>query len=127
MVQGPDREREPPPPGSTGPAGVGDDLDRRLAALKQRVGEKSKELEGADARGANPTSWTVAFRYGTEFAGGVLVGAIIGVVIDHFAGTSPWGMIFFLLMGFAAGVLNVIRAANSVGAAVGKPADKDKN
>ena len=39
---------------------------------------------------------------------------LIGWAIDRFAGTSPWGLIVFLLMGFGAGVLNVLRSAGVV-------------
>jgi ATP synthase protein I len=49
-----------------------------------------------------------------ERLGHVLVGAAVGWVIDRWLGISPWGMIVFLLLGFAAGVLNVMRAAGVV-------------
>jgi ATP synthase protein I len=42
---------------------------------------------------------------------GVLVGAGIGWTLDRVLGISPWGLIVFLLLGFAAGVANVVRAA----------------
>ena len=45
---------------------------------------------------------------------GVLVGALIGWLLDRWLGISPWGLIMFLLLGFAAGVLNVMRAAGVV-------------
>jgi ATP synthase protein I len=41
----------------------------------------------------------------------VLVGAGLGWLLDRWLGTKPWGLIVFLLLGFAAGVLNVMRAA----------------
>ena len=44
----------------------------------------------------------------------MLVGAGIGWLLDRWLGISPWGMIVFLLLGFAAGVLNVMRAAGVV-------------
>jgi ATP synthase protein I len=43
-----------------------------------------------------------------------LVGAGIGWLIDHWLGVSPWGLIVFLLLGFAAGVLNVMRSAGLI-------------
>jgi ATP synthase protein I len=49
-------------------------------------------------------------RLSTELVAGVLVGAGIGWVLDRWLGISPWGLIVFLLLGFAAGVLNVVRA-----------------
>jgi len=45
---------------------------------------------------------------------GVLVGAVLGWLIDRWLGTSPWGLMLLLLLGFAAGVLNVMRAAGVV-------------
>ena len=50
----------------------------------------------------------------SEFAAAVLVGAILGWGMDALAGTSPFGLIVFLLLGFAAGVLNVIRSSGSL-------------
>ncbi|HKS84427.1 MAG TPA: AtpZ/AtpI family protein, partial [Pseudolabrys sp.] len=50
----------------------------------------------------------------TELVAGVLVGAAVGWLLDRWLGTSPWGLIVFFLLGFAAGVLNVMRAAGVV-------------
>jgi ATP synthase protein I len=54
------------------------------------------------------------FRLSTELVAAVLVGAGLGWLLDKGLGISPWGMIVFLLLGFAAGVLNVMRAAGVV-------------
>jgi putative F0F1-ATPase subunit (Ca2+/Mg2+ transporter) len=51
------------------------------------------------------------FRFSSEFVAGVIVGAGIGWLIDRALGISPWGLTVFLLLGFAAGVLNVMRSA----------------
>jgi len=56
-------------------------------------------------------------RLSSELVAGVLVGAVIGWALDHFVGTRPWGLIVFVLLGFTAGVVNVIRSA---GVAPGK-------
>lgn len=61
------------------------------------------------------------FRLSAELVGGVLVGGAIGWLIDRWLGISPGGLIVFLLLGFAAGVLNVMRAAG-----VWKSADLDR-
>jgi ATP synthase protein I len=49
-----------------------------------------------------------------ELVAGVLVGTGIGWLLDRWLGSSPWGMVVFLLLGFAAGVFNVMRAAGVV-------------
>jgi ATP synthase protein I len=50
-------------------------------------------------------------RLSTELVAGVLVGAVLGWFLDRALGISPWGLIVFVLLGFAAGVLNVARTA----------------
>jgi ATP synthase protein I len=56
----------------------------------------------------------MALRLATEFVAGILVGGAIGWFFDSWLGTSPWGLIVFLLAGFAAGVLNALRTAGVV-------------
>jgi ATP synthase protein I len=53
-------------------------------------------------------------RLGADFVAGVVVGAALGWGIDRFFGTAPWGLIIFLMLGFAAGVLTVMRSAGLV-------------
>jgi ATP synthase protein I len=60
-------------------------------------------------RGATAERSAIArgFRLSTELVAAVLAGAALGWLIDRWLSISPWGMIVFLLLGFAAGVLNV--------------------
>ncbi|MGZ8308219.1 MAG: AtpZ/AtpI family protein [Rhodoplanes sp.] len=59
----------------------------------------------------DPSGYARGFRLSSELVGGVVVGALIGWALDYWLGISPWGMIVFLLLGFAAGVFNVMRSA----------------
>jgi len=63
---------------------------------------------------ADASAFARGFRLSTELVAGVLVGAGLGWLIDRWLGISPWGLIVFLMLGFAAGVLNVMRAAGVV-------------
>jgi ATP synthase protein I len=99
----------------------GDDrLDERLEQLKSKL-EEARPVDKYAKNGPNGGQVAgdragigQAFRLSSEFIAGVVVGAGIGYLVDTFFGTSPWGMIVFFLLGFAAAVLNVMRAAGMV-------------
>ena len=94
-------------------------LSARLRRLGEQLGperprepsETDRGRPGADAGRAGAAGFARGFRLSTELVAGVLVGAAIGWGLDRLAGISPWGLIVFVLLGFAAGVLNVMRAA----------------
>ncbi|PST26520.1 F0F1 ATP synthase subunit I [Mesorhizobium plurifarium] len=95
--------------------------EESLEARLKRLGEdiKSKKRtdvpEGADGRAdESRKGYAAAMKLSSEFIAGILVGAFLGYLLDHFAGTGPWGMIVLLLLGFCAGVLNVLRSAGLV-------------
>ena len=85
-------------------------LDRLGAQLEARRPAPAPE-ETRGARSSDPTALAKAFRASSEFVAGVVVGGGLGWAFDKGLGTSPWGLIVFLLLGFAAGVYNVIRSA----------------
>jgi ATP synthase protein I len=90
-------------------------LSARLKRLGERLGHldhgRPPDSQQGERPASDPSAIARGFRLSTEFVAGVLVGAGIGWLLDKWLGTSPWGMIVFLLLGFAAGVLNVMRAA----------------
>jgi ATP synthase protein I len=93
-------------------------LSARFQRLGERLGHVHPDRPSESSPGQRPTADPSAiargFRLSTELVAGVLAGAGIGWVLDRWLGISPWGMIVFLLLGFAAGVLNVMRAAGVV-------------
>jgi ATP synthase protein I len=93
-------------------------LSERLRALSHKLDKAhgaAKQAEGGDASARiNAQGMSVALRVVSEFVSGVMVGAGLGWLIDHWLGTSPWGMIILLLLGFVAGVLNVLRSVGKV-------------
>jgi ATP synthase protein I len=62
----------------------------------------------------------LGFRLSSELVAGVLVGAALGWGIDRLLSTSPFGLIVFLLLGFVAGVVNVVRSANAASGRSGR-------
>ena len=124
--RGPGETGKTEPGASMRPATDRDDLARRSRELEAALA--AKRPARTEAEGASRTSGMAGFgqalRLSSEFIAGVAVGAGIGWLIDRMAGTSPWGLIVFLLLGFLAGVLNVLRSAGLV-AQPGPKANKD--
>ena len=92
-------------------------LSARLKGLGAKLGQTGRPKPADnDSRKyvSDPQAMAKGFRLSTELVAGVIVGAIIGWVFDRLTGLSPWGLIVFLLLGFVAGVLNVMRAAGVV-------------
>lgn len=92
-------------------SGLGNDLEK---VRSERLAEEKKASAPRDRTSAS-AGMALAFRLGAEFVAGVLVGAGIGWGIDYVLGISPWGMIVFLLLGFGAGIMNMLRAAGETG------------
>ena len=103
-----------------------DDLERRRrdleATLAARRPKRDEVVEGAEANGK--AGYGHALKMSSEFIAGIAVGVGIGWFVDRFAGTSPWGLIVFLLLGFGAGVLNVLRSAGLVADAGIRPPER---
>jgi len=97
---------------------------KRLTRLGEKLGRahRNRPSESSRAQGpaSDPSALARGFRLSTELVAAVVVGAALGWLLDRWLGISPWGMIVFLLLGFAAGVLNVMRAA---GVAASGPLD----
>ena len=84
-----------------------EDFKTRLKIAKSKI--KKQVLSDKEKRGS---FMGIAFKLGTELVAAVVVGTIIGFILDSWFGTKPWLIIIFFFLGAAAGMLNVIRTAN---------------
>ncbi len=88
---------------------IPDDFKTRLKIAKSKI---KKQFD--DEREKRGSFMGNAFKLGTELVAAVAVGTIIGFILDSWFDTKPWLMIIFFFLGAAAGILNVIRAANKM-------------
>lgn len=86
------------------------ELERRL---RQARGGQKQEQKPAPPP-ASPSQMGIAVRLVTELLAGVIVGGGIGWALDRVFGTSPILLIVCFLIGVAAGILNVQRAAREM-------------
>ena len=86
---------------------IPDEFKTRLKIAKSKI--KKQLDEENEKRGSFMGN---AFKLGTELVAAVAVGTIIGFILDGWFDTKPWLIIIFFFLGAAAGMLNVIRAAN---------------
>jgi ATP synthase protein I len=93
-------------------------LDHRLSELRgsRKIRTDQPGTESGDGA-ARASAMALGFRLSSELVAGVVVGAVIGWGFDRLLSTSPFGLIVFFLLGFVAGVVNVVRSA---GVAPGK-------
>src|SRR5262245_39678256 len=89
-------------------------LTERLRRLGERL-EQPTSSPPSETPAPRPTSdasgLAQGLRLSTELVAGVVVGGLIGWFLDRWLGISPWGFIVFVLLGFAAGILNLMRSA----------------
>ena len=84
-----------------------EDFKTRLKIAKSKI--KNQFENDKEKRGSFMGN---AFKLGTELVAAVLVGTIIGFILDTWFDTKPWLIIIFFFLGAAAGMLNVVKAAN---------------
>ena len=94
---------------------------KELGARLRRARGRRKGAEGSEAEGAGTgiSGLGMAFRIGVDLVSALIVGVGIGLLIDRWLGTGPWGLVVFFFLGAGAGVLNVYRSAMGYGSAVG--------
>jgi ATP synthase protein I len=102
--RGADRTDGPDDIGGVGKTGLTDFEERLKRARSRRV----PLPDDGKARGS---AMGMAFRTSTEMIAGLVVGGLVGWQLDKWLGTSPVLLLLFFLLGAAAGIWNVIRAA----------------
>ena len=85
------------------------DFKTRLKIAKAKI--RNKTISNDETRGS---FIGYAFKLGTEFVAAVVVGTIIGFILDRTFDTKPWLILIFFFLGSAAGMLNIIKTAKKI-------------
>lgn len=109
-----------------------DSLEERRDSLHERLEQARSKDERVDKSGeVSRKGYSQALKISSEFISAIVVGGLIGYLLDLLLPTKPWGLIVFVLLGFIAGVLNVLRVTGKVSSPhpvdrIGMHRDKDK-
>ena len=86
-----------------------DQFKTRLEIAKNKILNQSKKNNQMRS-----SKLGIAFKMSTEMVAAVVVGTIIGFILDNWFGTKPWLILIFFFVGVVAGILNVVRSAKNM-------------
>ncbi len=94
---------------------AGSQQDSRLTSLDERLDRAKREealRSGKPSEESQRLIRSVGMRILSDLIGLPFGAALIGWLIDRWAGTTPWVMLAMLFLGFGLAVRSVMRAAN---------------
>ena len=82
------------------------DIKKRIKAHEDKKDQKNG---GIDKKGAS-----FGFKISTELIAALIVGVGMGLIVDNYLGTKPFGLIIFFILGSFAGFLNIYRVMRRI-------------
>ena len=82
-------------------------LDAKLK--KARETSRHGRPDETQSENANPKAFALGMRVALEMIAAFIGGGVIGWVLDRWLGTSPWMLILWVALGFAAGIRSALR------------------
>ena len=86
-----------------------DQFKTRLEIAKNKILKKSNI-----SKQSSSSNLGIAFKMSTEMVAAVVVGTIIGFILDKTFGTKPWLILIFFFVGVIAGIVNVFKSAKKM-------------
>tara|TARA_B100000965_G_C19448170_1_gene693963 strand:+ start:27 stop:311 length:285 start_codon:yes stop_codon:yes gene_type:complete len=86
------------------------DLKTRLKIAKKKFNQKTLN----NNKNSSSSSFGKALGLSTELVAAVLVGTIIGFILDSWFDSKPWLTLVFFFIGVVAGIMNVFKAAKKM-------------
>ena len=88
-------------------------IDDKIIKLKEKIEIiERKKIEKSRPKKESGTGF--AFKISTELIAALIVGVGIGLIVDNFLGTKPFGLIIFFILGSFAGFLNIYRVMRQI-------------
>ena len=87
--------------------------ENKLRELKERI-ETAKSINKPLPKKMKEGGAGFGFKISTEIIAALVVGVGIGIIVDKYLGTKPFGLIIFFIFGAIAGFLNVYRVMRRI-------------
>ncbi len=87
--------------------------DDKLQQLKERI-DTAEISNSPPSNQKKENGAGFGFKISTEIIAALVVGVGIGLIVDKYLGTKPFGLIIFFIFGAIAGFLNVYRVMRRI-------------
>ena len=85
----------------------------KLQKLKERI-DTAETTNSPPPKQKKQSGAGFGFKISTEIIAALVVGVGIGLIVDKYLGTKPFGLIIFFIFGALAGFLNVYRVMRRI-------------
>ena len=89
-------------------------MEKDTFKTRLEIAKKKLSKRNLDKNKQSKSSIGQAFKMSTELVSAVVVGTIIGFILDKTFGTKPWLILIFFFVGVAAGIINVVKSAKKM-------------
>ena len=87
--------------------------DNKINELKDKINHiENKQINESTEKKENSAGF--GFKISTELVAALIVGVGMGLIVDNYLGTKPFGLIIFFILGAFAGFLNVYRVMRRI-------------
>lgn len=87
--------------------------DTRLTSLERRLRQAQADEAERTFKPRPDANYRLGMRVLGELIGAPAGGAVVGLVLDRWLGTSPWLLLALLFLGFGIGFRNVVRLSRT--------------
>ena len=89
------------------------DNNKKLENLKKKL-DKFQSSKTDKSHKYKKTGAGFGFKISTEIIAALVIGVCIGLLVDNYFNTKPFGLIIFFILGALAGFLNVYRVMRRI-------------
>ena len=86
--------------------------DDKISMLQKKIENLEQNKQKSQLKKESGTG--IGLKVSTELVAALVVGVGIGLLVDNYLGTKPFGLIIFFILGSFAGFLNVYRVMRRI-------------